>query len=297
MNLFPSRYTRIAAVLLASFILTGRAAEELTVPKEEKPLMVKEEKNYLPWEKGSIVFGGFLAAFDSNLGFGVNNAAGLTFNAEELFGLQSKLTVFRLDATYRPGKSKRNQLDFTYASYNRSGNTTLSRDINIGDITIPADAYVETVFDFNIARLTYSYAVLQDERMRIALGLGVYTIPLKYGLSYTTTQKYGVEGADITLPLPAFALRGEFQLIPKLFLNASIDAMYLKISDFQGSLLDVNIALEYRPWKHFGLGLGYSALSVYVEAQGTSSHYPGADFVGSVDVQYAGLMFYGKYSF
>jgi hypothetical protein len=106
-----------------------------------------------------------------------------------------------------------------------------------------------------------------------------------------------VEGADITLPLPAFAVRGEFQLFPKLFLNTSIDFMYLKISDFQGSLVDLNIALEYRPWKHFGLGLGYSALSVYVEAQGTSSNYPGADFVGSVDVRYAGLMFYGKYSF
>ena len=73
--------------------------------------------------------------------------------------------------------------------------------------------------------------------------------------------------------------------------------MYLKISDFQGSLLDSNIALEYRPWKHVGFGLGYNAMAVHVEAQTSSSNYPGADFVGTVDVAFNGLMLYGKLSF
>jgi hypothetical protein len=92
-------------------------------------------------------------------------------------------------------------------------------------------------------------------------------------------------------------LRSEFQLVPKLFLNASIDAMYLEIDDFQGSLLDVNVGLEYRPWKHFGVGLGYNGMSVGVESQNTSSGYPGADFVGTVDVRFSGLLLYAKWSF
>ena len=219
MKPFSSRYTRIAVLLLASFILTGRAAEEvLTMAKEEKILKDKAEKHYLPWEKGSIMFGGFLAAFDSNLAFGINDAAGVGINAEELFGLESSLLVFRAEAMYRPGKSRRNQLDFIYASYNRSGFTTLGRDLDLGNGTvIPIGADVETTFDFDIMRLTYSYAILQDERMRIALGLGIYAVPLKYSLSYTSTSgNDSVEGADITLPLPAFALRSEFQMIPEI---------------------------------------------------------------------------------
>lgn len=256
------------------------------------------EKKYLPWEKGSIKFGGFIAAFDSTLGFGVNNAAGVTFNAEELFDLDSSLTVFRVEAMYRPGKSLRHQVDFIYASYHRDGSTTLSEEIDINGNTYPVGARVDSLFDFDIYRGTYSYAVLQDERMRIALGLGVYAVPLEYRLSvetYSGTAR--VEGAETTLPLPALALRGEFQLIPRLFLNASVDAMYLEISDFQGSLLDVNIGLEYRPWKHVGFGLGYNAMSVHAEAEDSSSHYPGVDFAGSVDVRFTGLMLYGKFSF
>ena len=276
--------------LLACAALVGRAAEDSATPAEGK--------HYLPWEKGSIKFGGFVAAFNSDIGFGVNNAAGVTFNAEELFGLDTSLTVFRVEAMYRPGDSLRHQLDFTYASYHRSGSKTLSEEIDINGTTYPVGARVESVFNFDIIRGDYTYAILQDERMRIALGLGVYAVPLKYGLSIETTGgRSSVEGADTTLPLPALALRGEFQLIPRLFLNAGIDAMYLEISDFKGSLLDVNVALEYRPWKHVGFGLGYNSMSVDVEAESNNSDYPGVDFVGNVGIRFNGLMLYGKLSF
>lgn len=256
------------------------------------------EKRYLPWEKGSVKFGGFIAAFNSDLGFGINEAAGVTINAEELFDLDSSLTVFRAEAMYRPGKSRRHQLDFTYASYDRDGSATLTEEININGNTIPVGAEVDSVFNFDIIRGTYSYALLQDQRMRIAIGLGVYAIPVEYELeARSPSGRTKVEGADTTLPLPALALRGDFQLIPKLFLTTGIDVMYLNISDFKGSLLDVNVGLEYRPWKYFGFGIGYNGMSVDAEAESSDSNYPGADFVGSVDVRFSGLMLYGKFVF
>jgi hypothetical protein len=258
-----------------------------------------EAGKFLPWEKGSIKLGGFIAAFNSDIGFGINNAAGVTINAEELLGLDTSLSVWRGEVMYRPGKSLRHQVDFIYAAYHRNGSAALTEEIEINGVTYPVGTQMETVFNFDIFRGTYSYAILQDERMRIALGLGVYAVPLEYGLTATTTGPGGtstsVEGADVILPLPALALRSEFQLVPKLFLNASIDAMYLEIDSFQGSLLDVNVAMEYRPWKHFGLGVGYNSMSVNVQAE--DSEYPGADFVGTVDMRFTGLMLYAKWTF
>jgi hypothetical protein len=52
------RLAGLAGLLLGS-AFGGRAAEG---------------REYLPWEKGSLKFGGFITAFDSNLGFGVNVA-------------------------------------------------------------------------------------------------------------------------------------------------------------------------------------------------------------------------------
>lgn len=284
--------TWTVTAFLSCVILASQAAENTSA--------TVDAERFLPWEKGSVKFGGFIAAFNSDLGFGIGDAAGVTIDAEDLFGLDSSLTVFRADATYRPGKSLRHQLDFTYASYHRDGSATLSEELDInGDGNpIPVGAKVDTVFNFDIIRGTYSYALLQDDRMRISLGLGVYAVPLRYELDIQTAGgRSQASGADTTLPLPALALRGEFQLLRKLYLYASVDAMYLQVSDFRGSLLDTNVGLEYRPWKHVGFGLGFNGMSVNVEADGSNSDYPGVDFVGTVDVRFSGLMLYGKLSF
>ena len=280
----------IFVTLLLTFgIPKGLGADDSTPP---------EDKSSFPWEKGSVKFGGFVAAFNSTLGFGVNNGPSVEIKGEDGLGLESSLTVFRVDALFRPGESRRHQVDFTYAAYHRDASKTLSEDIDLGDQTLPIGAQVSTVFDFDIIRGTYSYALLQDDRMRLAFGLGVYAVPLRYGLKVDTASgRSEVDGADITLPLPALAFRAEFQLVPKLFLTLESNFMYLKVNGFEGSLIDNTFGLEYRPWKHFGLGLAYSGLSVSVEQNDINSDYPGADFVGNVDVRYNGLLFYGKLAF
>jgi len=275
-------------VLLVSASLTSLVAQS---PETE-------QSEILPWEKGALQLGGFVANFNSELTFGLKGARNGNINGEDLLGLDPTLTVFRVDAFYRPGKSRRNQLDFTYAAYHRDANATLSQDLTIDGETFPAGAQASTVFNFDIIRGTYSYAFVQNQWARIALGVGVYAVPLRYGLDVQTLRGTSVvEGGDVTLPLPALALRSEFQLVHKLFLKASVDGMYLEISNFKGWIADANLGLEYRAWKHLGFGLGYNFMEVHVEQESQHSDYPGASFVGTVDVRFSGLLFYGKVSF
>jgi hypothetical protein len=251
-----------------------------------------------PWEKGSIQFSGLIATFQSDLTFGIKGGRNASINAEDVLGLDSSLGAFRADAFYRPGQSRRNQFDFTYASYDRDGSATLSQALTAGDRTYPIGARVQPVLNFDLIRGTYSYAIVQNERVRVALGLGVYVLPLRYGLDVQTqSARSAVEGGDTILPLPALALRAEVQLYPKLFLKTSIDGMYLEVSNFKGSIVDLNVGLEYRAWKHFGFGLGYNFVNADVEGEGANSKYPGVNFVGDVNVRLSGLLFYGKLSF
>ena len=291
----PNYIARVRICIFVTLLLTGGILKGLGADDSTPP---SEDKYSFPWEKGSVKFGGFAAAFNSTLGFGLSGGPSVEVKGEDGLGLDSSLTVLRVDALFRPGESRRHQLDFTYAAYHRDATRTLSEEIDLGDQTLPIGAEVGTVFNFDIIRGTYSYALLQDDRMRVALGLGVYAVPLEYGLKVTTPAgRSEVEGADVTLPLPALAFRAEFQLIPKLFLTLESNFMYLKVSGFEGSLVDNTIGLEYRPWKLFGLGLAYSGLSVSVEQDDISSNYPGANFIGNVDVRYSGLLLYGKLSF
>src|SRR5258708_7591658 len=64
-----------------------------------------------PWEKGALQVGGFVTFFNSDLTFGPVGAGNSKIDAEDLLGLDTHLTVFRVDAMIRPGASRRNQID------------------------------------------------------------------------------------------------------------------------------------------------------------------------------------------
>jgi hypothetical protein len=290
MTSFPNVRAFAVSLLCAAASLTASAADDSANSKEES--------DYLPWEKGSLKIGGFVTFFDSDLSFGLNRRPGAKINTENVLGLDSTLTSFRVEGMYRPGKSKRNQVDFYYARFHRDGEARLSKDLSIDGVTYPVGATVESVFNFDMIRGSYTYAFLQNERVRVGAGLGVYAVPLKYGLNVTTAGgRSNVNGADTTLPLPSLALRAEFQVIPKLFLTASVNGMYLEVNDYTGWLADLDAGIEYRPIKHLGLGLGYSFTAVTVETKTSDSGYPGANFIGTVDVRFSGLLLYGKFSF
>lgn len=288
MNAGSNLRSWIAVSLLLPTCLAWAADESVEVSKPEESR---------PWEKANLQIGGLFPIFNSDLVFGIEGNNSQSINAEDILGLDSSLTVFQIGGMYRPGESRRNQVEFSYAGYHRDGSATLTREIEIDGVTYPVGANVETVFNFDIISATYSYAIVQNKQARVALGLGFYVMPLKYDLNIQSTSgNTFVEGADTTLPLPVIALRGEFEIVRTLFLNTSIDGMYAEISDFRGAIVDFNVGLEYRPWKRFGFGAGYNFFYGGLEGKGESD-YPGVDFVGSVTIRYSGLLLYGKVCF
>ena len=283
-----------SSVLVGMLFILSLGLSGAVVAEE---LQTAEESSKPPWDKGSIKLGGYVTSFDSNVSFGINGLGGVQINGEDVLGLDSTLTVFKAQALYRPGKSLRHQVDLSYASYDRSGSTTLNDAIEIDGETLLPGTDIDSEFSFQLIRLNYSYAVLQDDRMRISAGLGVYGIPLKYGIDITNPgDERELEVRDATFPLPTLALQAEFLLTPRFYLVSEVNALYLEISDFQGSLIDFSLGLEYRPWTHFALGAALNSTSVHVEAMNDDA-YPAIDYVGSVDMDFVGLMLYGKLTF
>jgi len=143
-----------------------------------------EKSDWPQWERGILRVGGMIADFNTDISFSLNGALGISINAEELLGLESKLSTFRADGAWRFGKRKRNTFDFTYAAYNRDATGTAMTEIDPGNGTvIPIGAQLETIFNFDIIRGTYTYAFFQDKRIRLAAGVGVYIFPIEYGLT------------------------------------------------------------------------------------------------------------------
>jgi len=254
----------------------------------------EEGQKEKPWERFSLNLGGFVATFNSDLRIGSKSlGVGIDVNGEDALGLDSSLTVFRADAVYRFTSSRRHRFDLSYVDLRRSATRTLQADIQIKDRIFSAGTTVDSLFDLKIIRGAYSYSLFQDERIDLGLSAGVYVAPIKIRISSSNTGT--AEEESITAPLPVFGLRFDFAITPKFFLKQNVDFFYLQYQNFQGSLFDAKIALEYNVWKHLGFGIAYDYLRIQVKAEG--QNYPGIDMVGKLQFGLGGLLLYGKLYF
>lgn len=246
-----------------------------------------------PWEKFGANFGVFVSSVDS--GFTIGSGIGLSINAEELLGLDSTNSVFRIDALWRFSENRRHRMDFSWFSFKRDGEKQILQDVTIEDengnpITIDAGTQVNSFFDLDIYELTYNYSFFQDDRIDLAAGLGLYIMPIDFGLQ--VTGLVDEEGsANFTAPLPLLGLRMDIALTPKWFIRTGGQVFYVEFDNFTGSLLKFRAAVEYNPWEHVGVGLGFDSMHVKLEVN-EDTDWPGIDLNGDVDFNYNGLQLY-----
>ena len=250
-----------------------------------------------PWEKLSFELGYFIANVNTDLRIGAG--LGITVDVEDLLGLDTTNSVFRAKASWRFTDNRRHRLDFQWFSFRRDGGRTILDDIKFEDdngnvIVIPSGTHVDSFFDLDIYQAAYSYSFFQDDRMDLAASIGLYVMPINFGLKATGLVDVD-ESERFTAPLPTLGIRGDFAITPRWYFRSSLQLFYLEIDEFTGTILDANIAVEYRPWKNLGFGLGFDALNVTVDADGED--YPGIDFKGEVQFDYTGLLLYAKFYF
>jgi hypothetical protein len=250
-----------------------------------------------PWEKFNLELGYFIANTDTSVRLG--SGLGVSVDMEDLLGLDSTDSAGRVRALWRFTDNRRHRLDFQWFRFRRDGSRTIGEDIHYkdkdgNDQVIDAGTYVESFFDFDIYQLAYSYSFFQDDRIDLAGSLGLYVMPIDFGLKATGFVDVG--GSEtFTAPLPTLGVRVDFAITPKWYFRSGLQVFYLEIGEFAGSILETNVAIEYLPWKHFGFGLGFDSLNVKVEADGDD--YPGIDFQGEVNFHYTGFQLYAKLYF
>ncbi len=280
----------IFMIMLFSFSFSQTVlAQESKTPDEQKK--ETEKKMVGPWRNFNVNLGVNITDLDSSVRFGIAGV-GLEIDVEEALGLDSSDTVFFGNGYYRFGSTRRHRFDFGYTSYRRDSSGVLGQDLPILGVIFPEGETVQTSFDFDMIRVGYSYSLLKDDRMDLGIGGSLYIMPIELGIS---SSSLGLKTEDITAPLPVLTLRGDFAITPKLFLKTNWDIFYLKIGDFEGSILSTTVALEYNFWKNVGFGLGFNDFRVQVEASG--SDYPNINFTGNVNFEYRALNFYTKIFF
>lgn len=243
-----------------------------------------------PWERGSVSAGFFATSSSTDLQVNPSQlGVGVVVDLENLLGVTSGNFTYRIDASFHIGPKGRHGWDINYFDFNRNGGKVLKEDLEIGDEFFPAGEFVDTEFDLRFIAGQYTYAFLQDDRVRVSVGGGLYTLGIALDVS---APDFGVfENTRFTAPLPVIALRGDFILTKSWQLHVNSNLFYVKYQEFSGSLKDSTIGIEYLPLRHWSFGLGLSSVALKLEGEGGGQ----IDIDGKVELDFGGAALGVKY--
>jgi len=218
---------------------------------------------------------------------------------EETLGLGEDETVGRLDGYWR--FAQRHRLGFGYYRLNRDAQTYLSADLDIGGgDPWPAKALIATDLTLDFYQLNYMYSFYQGEKWEIGGTIGAYWVRAETTLALAAQIGDCPDGDDCLEagglyesdtfegPLPLIGLVFEYYITPKWMATFKGGYFQLTINDYKGSIGNLGASVEYQFTKTFGLGLGYDAFAIKLEAEDANSNN-----FASIEYRYHGVQVYG----
>ena len=243
----------------------------------------------------SFILGGYFANVDSRYHTQTKTGTASAFIDLERLGLGNNETQGFFYGTVRFNDKWR--LDLHAYGTDRDGTRTATFNIDLGQAgTIPIGARVESYFKANIYAARIGYSFVHTDRIEFGAGAGLHLAKLDVGIK----GQVGVGGvapppaiqdsADVLAPLPTFGLFGAYALTRTLSLQAQLSFFALEYEEYDGSIVDTFLALEYRPWEHFGIGAGYNFFDFDLEVTEDRR-------IDTYDVDFDGPVVYAKIAF
>ena len=213
-------------------------------------------------------------------------SSGTEIDLEGDLGLNSSDSVFRIDGYYR--FNEKHRLDFSAFDLSRTSTRTIQKDIEWNDTIFPIDTSVESDFDLEIYKLAYTWSFMRRDQGYLGLTAGFYVADIGTRLHAETLGS--TESRGVTAPLPVIGLRGEYDISDKFTFRASGEIFALEYEEYDGSLFDLYVGLDYQLFEHAAVGVGFNSvkLDVAISKQ---------NFTGNFDWQYDGGLLFVKFDF
>jgi hypothetical protein len=266
------------------------------------PLTAAAENDYdLIDSKFKVYVGGFWPSLESKINIvGEVTPPGPPISIEDALGVDDSDAVAWGGVRWRI--SQRNSLEFEAFSLKRDGGEsgTFSPPIQIGDTFIESGA-IATSFDSSVARLTYGFSLRRSERMDLQLKAGLHMADLEVGFALSgnvcdpTTvpptpplcpaATTGAETQDVTAPLPHFGASLAYAFSPSVAVNFEVIGFAIEIDSIDGSILELDADVVWKPFENFGGGIGLRYFNTNVKASNS-------DLSGEFDYEYFGPVAY-----
>jgi hypothetical protein len=219
-----------------------------------------------------VDIGVFLPAIDTHMR--VDSAtlgAGTDISLENDLALDDKLSIARLGGYYR--FARRHRLYLGNYRMKRDSSAVLQRDIQFQDAVFPAGTTVVSDISLEVTEVRYLYSLWQRYDRDLAISFGAHWVNADTNLTGAggIVQEY----ASVSGPLPAAGLEFVYAYTPRVLFSARADYFSLSAGDFDGSMRNARLAVEYYSNKRRDVGLGFGYNYFRMNADVASSTFQG----------------------
>jgi hypothetical protein len=241
-----------------------------------------------PWDSPfTIQAGAFWAQAKTSVRLDSNSGRlGTELNLESDLNVSDKKTTPDIEFFWR--FNPRHAMEFSYVSLHRGGERPITGTINWGDVTFPVNTVVDTKFDSDVYRIAYRWSPINENGTELAMLFGVHWTTLKTEM-HTPTGTIS-DSADVNFPLPTVGVRASAAFAPNWRVTGFGQFLKLKIGDYDGSILNGSVAVEWAFLRQAYAGLGYNYYKYKLTAEKENAH-------GKFDFRFDGPALYVGWAF
>jgi hypothetical protein len=194
------------------------------------------------------------------------------------------------EVAFRMHERHRVRLATYFVPLDRTATAVLTKPITFGDTTYSTGESVYSELNIRLLSLTYTYSFIRTPRLEVGGSFGLDVVGFAARATSVTRQR--IESSDRSAPAPLVGLEATGRLSRQFYLEGRFQYLKANYSGVQGAFRRYEASVLYRLHPNVTCGLGYTGLSVNVNATNIS-----AGRQGSVDLKTTGPQLFARVGF
>ena len=203
---------------------------------------------------------------------------------DEQFGLKKSDETFALNFGWRFGEKW--QLGGQYFEASGKVRSALTEDVEWNDVVFGEGTGVAVGQEFSLLRVFFARRFKSSENSEFGLGAGIHWLEIGAFIEGNATINgvdlgFRKESVSADAPLPNIGIWYTHSFSPKWAFKGRYDWLSAKVGDYDGTLINASLGVNYQMFEHVGLGLSYNIFTLDVNVRKN-------DWKGNFETAYKG---------
>ena len=233
-----------------------------------------------------------LGAFKSDNAFKISAEGIIEDEIEEIIdfddsvGVDQSSTLLSAQLRWNFGKKRKWSLWGQYFNGDASGEAVLTEDVEWQDVTFREGTFVGAGVDVAVTRLFIGRSFVKNQRHDFGIGAGLHNLDLSVFIEGDIkiddeSTEFFRGDAENSQPLPNVGVWYYVSPARKWLIHARVDWISANIGDYDGTLWNANVGINYQAFRHVGFDLSYQIFELNLKVDKT-------DWRGKVDITHDG---------